>query len=84
MRHTLPAIVRETEWHSVYTTNISKNGCGFFHSGILYPSERFTIILLTGIQRQIEVVWCRRVDSDCFAVGTGFAQQEVAYAGVKS
>ena len=40
---TCPAFPRETGWQSVYTTNISKSGCGFFHSQLLYPGERFTL-----------------------------------------
>lgn len=84
LRQTLPAFPREATWQSVYTTNISKNGCGFFHSEILYPSERFSLILITGIQRHIEIVWCRRIDAHCFAVGSKFCTQpEAACAGGK-
>jgi hypothetical protein len=72
LRQTLPAFPRDTAWQSVFTTNISKSGCGFFHGEILYPSERFDLILLTGIQRWIEVVWCRRIDTNCFVVGSRF------------
>jgi len=71
-RQSLPAFPREAGWHSVYTTNISKHGCGFFHSAIVYPSEQFAFVLLTGIERWVEVMWCRRIDTHCFAVGTQF------------
>jgi hypothetical protein len=72
VRQSLPAFQRETAWHSIYTTNISKKGCGFFHSELLYPGERFSLILLKGIQQVIEVAWCRRLDPNCFAVGARF------------
>ena len=81
LRQTLPAFSRETGWNSIYVTNVSKSGCGFIHSQILYPSERFTVILLTGLQRLAEVVWCRRIDTYCFSVGSRFCSQETAAAG---
>jgi hypothetical protein len=68
----LPAFPREPGWQSVYTTNISKKGCGFFHGEVLYPGERFKLILLKGIQQMVEVAWCRRVDEHCYAVGSRF------------
>jgi PilZ domain len=74
IRQTFRAFPRETAWNSVYTTNISKNGCGFCHSEMLYPGERLTMILLTGIQRSIEVVWCRRIAAHCFIVGSRFCK----------
>jgi hypothetical protein len=73
LRQTLPAFPREAAWQSVYTTNISKNGCGFFHSQLLYPGERFTLVFLKGIQQVVEVAWCRRIDANCYAVGTRFS-----------
>jgi hypothetical protein len=81
LRQTLPAIPRENAWNSIYMTNVSKNGCGFIHSQILYPSERFSVILLTGIKRFVEVVWCRRIDTYCYSVGSRFCSQENATAG---
>jgi hypothetical protein len=81
LRQTLPAVPRENAWKSIYIANVSKNGCGFIHSQILYPSERFTVILLTGIKRLVEVVWCRRVDTHCYSVGSKFCSQEAAADG---
>lgn len=80
----LPAFPRQSVWSSVFTTNISKNGCGFFHHEVLYPSERFSMILLTGIKLEIEIVWCRRIDTHCFAVGSRFRKpSESANTGAK-
>jgi hypothetical protein len=80
LRQSLPVFPRETAWQSVYTTNISKKGCGFFHSELLYPGERFTLIMLKGIQQVIEVAWCRRLESNCFAVGSRFLANSPAPA----
>ena len=62
-----PALPRETAWQSVYTNDFSKQGCSFLHSAVLYPGERLRLILLTGVQRTIEVAWCRRLDKNCYA-----------------
>jgi len=72
--HNLPAFPRKSEWHAVYLTNISKKGCGFLHSQVLYPGEQFRLTLLTGIDPMIEVVWCRRIDKNCFEVGSRFTE----------
>jgi len=72
LRQALPALPRPTVWQSVYTSDFSKSGCGFIHSGILYPGERFRMVLLTGAQRQVEVAWCRRLDTNCYAAGGQF------------
>jgi hypothetical protein len=72
----LPAFPRETEWTAVYTTNISKKGCGLLHNQIVYPGERFALVLLTGVPRTIEVAWCRRVDKNCFQVGSRFVESD--------
>jgi len=72
LRQNYPAIPRETDWQAVYTVNISKKGCGFLHSQVLYPGEQFAMILWTGLRRTIEVAWCRRLDRNCFEVGSRF------------
>jgi hypothetical protein len=71
-RQSLPALPRPVGWHAVYTTDVSRNGCGFLHSEALYPGETLRLVLLTGIERQVEVAWCRRVDEGCYAVGSRF------------
>jgi hypothetical protein len=74
LRQTMPALARERAWHGVYTNDFSKQGCSLLHSGNLYPGERFRLILLTGVERTIEVAWCRRLDKSCFQVGTQFVE----------
>jgi hypothetical protein len=67
---------RETGWQAVYTNDFSKQGCGLFTGEMLYPGERLRLLLLTGVERLIEVAWCRRLDRHCFAVGAEFVQSE--------
>jgi len=80
LRQSLPALTRDTAWHSVYTIDFSKQGCGFLHSAILYPGERLRLILLTGVERAIEVAWCRRLDKYCYAIGAQFIETESTLA----
>ena len=68
----LPAIAREAHWYVVYITDIAKCGCGFLHFEQLYPGERCELVLGNGIRVAAEVRWCRRIDENCFAVGSEF------------
>jgi hypothetical protein len=72
VRQSLPKLAREAAWYGVYTNDFSKLGCGFLHSAALYPGERLRVILLTGVERTIEVEWCRRLDKNCYAIGSQF------------
>jgi hypothetical protein len=72
LRQTIPTLPRRTVWQGVYTSDFSKSGCGFIHSDIVYPGERFRMVLLTGAQRLVEVAWCRRLDKQCYAAGAQF------------
>lgn len=74
IRQSLPMLVREIAWYSVYTNDFSKLGCSFFHGAMLYPGERLRLILLTGVERAIEVAWCRRLDKNCYAIGAQFIE----------
>ena len=72
IRQSLPALSRETAWQAVYTNDFCKTGCSFLHSTPLYPGETLRMVLLTGVQRTIEVAWCRRLDKNCYAAGGEF------------
>ncbi len=73
---TLPHLKREPTWHSVYVTNISRDGMGLLHSEALYPREKLRLIMLTGTMVQLEVVSCRRVHARCFEIGTELVVDE--------
>jgi hypothetical protein len=79
-RQSLPSLPREARWYGVYTTDLSRLGCGFLHSELLYPGERLRLILLTGIERMIEVARCRRIGEECFEVGARFIQTTISSA----
>ena len=72
IRSSLPALTRATKWHAVYAVNVSRGGCGFAHSELLFPGERLRIVLRDAIQHRIEIAWCRRVDEQCYFVGAEF------------
>jgi len=76
LRQSLPALTRQSDWQSVYTSDFSKQGCGFLHSEILYPGEKLRLVLLTGVERTIEVATCRRLDKNCYAIGAQFVETE--------
>ncbi len=81
LMQSLPALQRETAWYGVYTNDISKEGCGFLHSAILYPGERLRLVLLTGVELAIEVAWCRRLDRNCYSIGAEFVEAGSTPAG---
>jgi hypothetical protein len=92
-RITFPSLVREPAWHSVYVTNVSRDGIGFLHSEALYPRESLRLLLLNGQLATIEIVNCRRLGPRCFEVGAQVfsgregwtnsvaAAEEAAFAG---
>jgi hypothetical protein len=71
-RQSLPGLPRNPGWFGVYMNDLSRKGCGFFHGEQLYPGERTRLVLPTGTDLPIEVRWCRRIDENCFQVGTQF------------
>lgn len=68
-RTTIPHLPRETVWHNVYVTNVSRDGIGLLHSEPLYPRENMRLLLLNGKLATIEIVNCRRLGPRCFEVG---------------
>ncbi len=76
LSQSFPWLKRENGWQGVYTSDFSKQGCGFLHGAILYPGEKLRMVLLTGVERSIEIVSCRRLDKFCFAVGAKFIETD--------
>lgn len=73
-RQTFPALVRQEGAAGVYIQDVSRGGCRFLHSELIYPGERLGIVLPAGLRRTIEVIWCRRLAERCFSVGARFAE----------
>jgi hypothetical protein len=72
-RKALPQLKRETNWQSVYVTNVSRDGLGFLHCEALYPCEQVRLFLLSGKKVNVEIVSCRRLHARCFEIGAQIA-----------
>jgi hypothetical protein len=56
----------------VWLRDISRGGVRFIHGAQLFPGERSVLTLSTGVQLQLETVWCRRVEGILFVSGCHF------------
>lgn len=56
----------------VYTTDLSRKGLGLLAPIQLFPMDRVTLRLDNGMECQLEIVRCRRVDRDCYECGSRF------------
>lgn len=82
-RQTAPALPRPSEWHKIYTTDVSRGGIAFLHSEQLYPRERMRIVvsgdgLLSRFGHRndffLEVARCRRLKFRCYEIGGFFVE----------
>lgn len=71
-----PVLNRPIMWHRIRTTNISKNGLGFYHFEQMFPKEHVIILLQDGTAYQIEVARCRRIRDNCFVIGAKLTSQD--------
>ncbi len=71
-QHLLPTLAREKHWVAVYPLDVGKKGCRFLYHEALYPCEQCELVFTNGMHQTIEVMWCRRIDENCFAVGSRF------------
>jgi len=60
---------RRGNYHTVYTTDISRSGLGFLHFEQLFPRERLRLWLPQGLSLAISSARCRRVQDKCFTCG---------------
>ncbi|MCH7865187.1 MAG: hypothetical protein IIC56_08255 [Proteobacteria bacterium] len=67
----LPAVPRKTEYVAVYSRDLSKSGVGFLHSEQLYPGEKCLLLLPTHTM-PIDVMSCRKLNTQCYLVGACF------------
>jgi hypothetical protein len=75
-RKTLPQLKRDSNWQSVYVTNLSRDGIGFLHSEALYPCEGVRLFMLNGKNVSLEIVSCRRLHARCFDIGAQISSSE--------
>ena len=64
----LPSVKREQLVHKVYTRDISLEGISFLHCEQLYPGE-VCRLWLADRRLAVEVVRCKRANSQCYVVG---------------
>ena len=78
---TFPALPRSKQWFPVYLSDLSQSGVLFVHSEQLYPLERMHFLCVDDVSfrllkndhlHAIEVVWCSRVQANCYEVGARF------------
>ncbi len=70
----LPAMERPSTVRRVYLKDISRTSICFLHSEQLFPCERMMIILTDGVQRDVTVVRCRRLQEHCYEVAANFCE----------
>jgi hypothetical protein len=63
---------RQDASFGVYTKDVSRQGIGILTPMQLLPKERVQLRLPSGVQYQLEVARCRRVDVGCYECGTRF------------
>ena len=71
-RHSLPAFPRPDQKYLVYVINLSREGLGFLHEEMLFPSETMAIALPSGVRIDICVMRCVRRESGCYEIGARF------------
>lgn len=57
----------------VLTRDLSRGGLNLVYTEQLFPGQRIDLKLLDGVERTVEVCWCRRLAQRCYSVGCRFA-----------
>ena len=60
----------------VLTRDLSRSGLSLLHNEQLFPSQRIDLILNGAPPRTAEVVWCRRMGDQRYAVGCRFSKAD--------
>jgi hypothetical protein len=68
----LPGRLRDKHWFGVYPMDLGKKGCRFLHYEALYPCEQYELVFANGMYQFVEIMWCRRIDEGCYAIGSRF------------
>ena len=74
-RQTLPSLPRERGWHGIYVLDFSRNGLRLLHDQLLFPRERFRVLMPNGTLARIEVVRGIRVQAQCYEIGVRFVAE---------
>jgi hypothetical protein len=65
----------------VLTCDLSRSGLSLLHNKQLFPGQRIDIILNGEPPRLLEVVWCRRLADQRYAIGCRFRKTTGKSAG---
>jgi hypothetical protein len=60
----------------VLTRDISRSGINIVHKAQLFPGQAVTVVLNDGVERSVEVIWCRRLGAGCYSAGCRFVRQD--------
>jgi len=61
---------------AMMTRDLSRGGINLIHSDQLFPGQRIDIVL-NGLLRCVEVMWCRRLANRCYSAGCRFVARPV-------
>jgi hypothetical protein len=61
---------------AMLTRDLSRGGINLLHSDQLFPGQRIEIFL-NGMQRCVEVRWCRRLANRCYSAGCRFVARKM-------
>ena len=62
----------QSSYYGVLTKDISREGIAFYHEKQLFPAERVTLLLNSGLQTEVSVMRCRRIKKNCYECGVKF------------
>lgn len=63
-------------WQHVWLRDVSRGGLRLIHGAQLFPSERCSLTLASGVEMRIEVVWCRRLAANVFVSGCHYVRSD--------
>lgn len=56
------------------TRDISRSGLNLLHKQQLFPGQKIDVVLTDGQERQLEVIWCRRLGAGSYSAGCRFVK----------
>jgi hypothetical protein len=74
--HPLRRTGGEPERCTILTRDLSRGGMSFLHVGQLFPGQRLDVVLNDGVERSLEVLWCRRLRERCYLGGSRFVKAD--------
>jgi len=60
----------------VLTRDLSRSGLSLLHNAQLFPGQRVDIVLDGRPPKNVEVIWCRRLDDKIYLIGCRFTKTD--------